>query len=270
MSGLSPRCGCDHPFWVVPKTRCPVPTTPMRLIFLLATLFAAALGCSSAFRDPATFRLQIESACRTEEGCAEIASEARARKVGCKDNTIGYVRCSDAQAHLVIIDGYRQRYVDRRNQQAARQAEAEARQREADQNEALEEAERKAAELEAARAEAEWSALNLPLCSDVGDESECNSIKRYLLRYPDSNHAGEAASVLDAGQARLAARRLAREEAAAKGAADEAARLRVRSQQQHQTPASGGSDGIRCCDGTISGCATVHRGCCSHHGGVCQ
>jgi len=27
--------------------------------------------------------------------------------------------------------------------------------------------------------------------------------------------------------------------------------------------------GVCCCDGSRSGCATVRRGCCSNHGGVC-
>lgn len=54
-------------------------------------------------------------------------------------------------------------------------------------------------------------------------------------------------------------------------AAEEVRRQEVqRRRERKRNPHSRESFGVRCCDGTISPtCVTVHRGCCSHHGGVC-
>ena len=58
-------------------------------------------------------------------------------------------------------------------------------------------------------------------------------------------------------------------EEAARAAADSAPRAMP---TVPATPAPRDTGGpICCCDGTVSPtCTTVHRGCCSHHGGVCE
>ena len=64
-----------------------------------------------------------------------------------------------------------------------------------------------------------------------------------------------------ARQAEREAQREARRQAALE--AREAARERQRARRAN-------SCAVQCCDGTCSPtCAYVHRGCCSHHGGVC-
>jgi hypothetical protein len=43
----------------------------------------------------------------------------------------------------------------------------------------------------------------------------------------------------------------------------------IHSQPIPPIPQTQPRQGVVCCDGSISGCSYVHRGCCSHHGGVC-
>jgi len=109
----------------------------------------------------------------------------------------------------------------------------------------------------------------------------------------DAVRRGEERARWDAEQARQRAegeeterrRREEREEAAARARSERAAREKAdrdadaaaAASAPRSTPVAPATPAPRdtgghvcCCDGTLSPtCTTVHRGCCSHHGGVC-
>jgi hypothetical protein len=73
------------------------PGFPAPIALILVVL---ASGCASALLQNDGFGEQLNAGCSTRDDCLRLEREAEARTHGCKENTIGYVRCADARADL--------------------------------------------------------------------------------------------------------------------------------------------------------------------------
>jgi hypothetical protein len=60
------------------------------------------LGCASVFLQTDDFPDKLKLGCASLESCEALESEAAARVARCKENTIGYIRCDDANADLGV------------------------------------------------------------------------------------------------------------------------------------------------------------------------
>ena len=74
------------------------------LLFRTAVLSAVTVGCSTVFLQNDGFKSKLAAGCPTEDRCEALVEEATKRLDGCRDNTIGYVRCDDARADLQKAD----------------------------------------------------------------------------------------------------------------------------------------------------------------------
>ncbi len=61
---------------------------------------ALVMSCSTIFLQEDGFRSKLAQGCHTEEACRALVDEASKRVDHCQSNTIGYVRCEDANADL--------------------------------------------------------------------------------------------------------------------------------------------------------------------------
>jgi hypothetical protein len=250
----------------------------MRIRSWVALLLVATIaGCMPS----ENFHARVVQGCRSAAECMMLHQEATARLQECQNQNIPFVgflmppgpRCAsaeaDVQASLQYFNFFKlqaEHYEEARRQWAAQQAlqqqEAWAKQYEAQR-----------ALVEQQQLEARWLALDTEGCKERGERSACDELRTFLINNPSSPHQKEAAGALDAGRARMAA---AQEAQARRAAQDEAKRMQY---HPKPTPPSGGAASgedegsggrVCCCDGTASPtCTYVHRGCCSHHGGVC-
>lgn len=263
-------------------------------------------GCAAAFGQTDNFRERLDRGCSSEEECNALVIAARGRDQQCEPNTIGQLRCTETKSSLYTAVEYRDRFLQKRREfeEAKRLAEIEKARREredeiADSEQAAEEEaadkKRREAKKAAATERAEWLALDLPGCADRGEPTACRSVHNFILEYPENEHLEEAAAALKSGRAVMVAleeERQRRNEATAEEsrrreqAAAEESRRRAQAaaaeakKRRAAAPAAeddsssdterSSSGNVCCCDGSISPtCRTVHRGCCSHHGGVC-
>lgn len=220
------------------------------------------------------FRVTMQAGCPTEDACLQLREEARGRLQRCQPNTIGVVRCDVARADLDEVEGWgdRWRQYKRRNEEEAVQRERAAHEARREQERTQQEEERRQVQAEERqqRERAAWLILDLPRCSERGDPRACEAIEKFITGYPGSTHMEEAASALRVGRAVIAAVEDQEAARARKEAEEEARRARARPAEA-PAPPSTCSRTVQCCDGTCSPtCTTVHRGCCSHHGGVCD
>lgn len=255
----------------------------MRLRALLLSTAVLLLSCAG----DDGFRARLAQGCRSEMECSQLVAQANGRTGSCQStddpNLVLRLRldirpsaapCDEVEADRRVAHGYLDWFNQERERQAAwsaeqqavkRQQEGALQQAEQDGRRAAEEAERKRREEEA------WSAQRPLSCASGESDAACDGLRAFLAVSPGGVHAVEARAALDS-QAQLTVQRLDakyRAERAAREKADRDAAATPRPTPVTPTPQETGGH-VCCCDGTLSPtCTTVHRGCCSHHGGVC-
>lgn len=237
----------------------------------LAAFLGSLVGACGAdlFGQDDGFHQKLLAGCRTEEDCVRLRAEAQARVLDCEPNTIGRVRCGEANADRARADAL----VAERRRQEERLAE-EVRQREVDEEEmdrqvaegrartAQREADRMAHEKAEQELETAWAAVDRAKCSGEGDAVACQALQEFLILHHTSKYGEVGLTTLAQGRAIIEERNRVADEVQAK---QEAASAKTRG------PAGAGGSRAKCCDGTLSpscGCGGG-KGCCSRHGGVC-
>ena len=240
------------------------------LVKALAVLQGTGLltGCAAAFGQTDTFPEKLQQGCKTEQECQRLVTEADARVSRCKDNTIGYIRCSDAQADQKIAIGYLREHqqkheseekkrLDDRHQRQVDEAE---RQRVARQSAKDQEAADRQSRVDERKSEAAsvWKAIETDKCSKQGDVATCAALEEYSNAYSDQSHASEARVFARMG------REISRQRAESHEASTEAATPRAAQTSSKPKHA-------KCCDNSIDEkCAcSGGAGCCFQRGGVC-
>jgi len=200
-----------------------------------AALALTWLGCAG----DDGFRARLAQGCRTEAECAQLEVMAKSRVHECASAD----ECGAAVQDLEVARSYLDVLTRERmaREAAARQA------FEAEQQQKRFEAERQG-QLEA--------------------ERQRQQIEAERQRF-------EAEQQRQAEQKRREAEALARQQEEQRAAEEEAQReaeekaSRANAQKKARPAVSEGR--VCCCDGSVSPtCTYVHRGCCSHHGGVCE
>ena len=208
------------------------------------------------------FPEKLKAGCKTPEACRSLEAEARARTRECKDNTIGYLRCSDANADLERATALVREW-DIRREDAEREEEKRVQRSREEERRAAEEEKRVRDAEQRQREQRDWDALELTKCATTADPPTCEVVRKFVGNYPRSDRASEARRVLHEAEYVERARVQAEAEAEAER---EAAKKPPR-------PASTGNGFVKCCDGSTSPSCRCSRGsfqgCCSHHGGVC-
>jgi hypothetical protein len=290
----------------------------------LLLLVLALPACATLALQEDGFHDKIPQGCASDEACQELQVEAEARVTKCKDNTVGYVRCDDARADLLVVRRKNEQWQTKRRAAQQREAEAEAQrkqeEREAEAARRREEKEKqeqaKAGEQARRAAFASWQDEQVARCTRTWSGAGCEG--------PPDGTSGDDKAACDkrcraaADDAAIAAfdqaftscvQKVVETNGKGQASCDATISLAVtdphpdvkarcdeqcakRGQEQLQEartnpppkPVAGGrsgrggqqpaeSDGdqhVMCCDGTRSPtCVTRHRGCCSHHGGVC-
>lgn len=263
---------------------------PSSLFFAVALALPLA-GCAA----DDGFRARLAQGCRSERECARLAAQADARARTCPSasdpRVVVRVRldigssappCDEVEEDRRVAHGYLDGFTQEREQQAAlaKQEKASRRREQRAHREAEREQQRADAEAEQRQREEEaWAAQRPLACANGESEAACDGLRAFLATSPRGAHAAEARAALDSHarlelQRRDAQDKAAREEREAR---EEAARAAATSAPRSTpavpaTPAPQDTGGrVCCCDGTVSPtCTTVHRGCCSHHQGVCE
>jgi hypothetical protein len=62
------------------------------------------------------FPEKLKAGCKSLEECQQLKLEADARDGRCRENTIGYLRCSDTRADQMVASSYVQRWLDWRDE----------------------------------------------------------------------------------------------------------------------------------------------------------
>lgn len=242
-------------------------------LVLLGTL----ANCAAAFGQTDDFPEKLKRGCETEEQCNRLVVEAQARRAKCQPNTIGYIRCGDADADLQIASGYLnektvqraktekekdedERRAERKRMDDERQAQQLARQKAA---EALESEKFRREEERAEQAEALWRSIEPKKCSERGDLETCAQLEEYARSFSDAPHAPEARVALRVGrevQARQAEQREAVNSAAASNSSKPASKPAATRKK------------AKCCNGSIDASCGCEGGdgCCFQRGGVCS
>jgi hypothetical protein len=158
-----------------------------RPLFLALLLTGA---CSKVFLQDDGFAQKLQAGCSDEAACLRLQVEAQQRIVRCQPNTVGYVRCSDAEADKLLADSYVARYAsarkdaDRKEQERRRQ-EAEAARAAA---RARVESERRQRELDALLAEIEREKKTLDACAASEPAREARRRRQGIL---ENGHPGD-------------------------------------------------------------------------------
>jgi hypothetical protein len=228
------------------------------------------IGIASRGSDGTSFKEQMQAGCSSSEQCRALLEHARRRLQLCQPNVRGPNSCLEAANDLERVTNLymaqKRSYLEQIEAQQV-QAPTPSMQRE-----------RWDREMDRRNREA-WESIDSAKCAERGERSDCVSIEIFLQDRPNSPRRGQAEKALSDGRA--AAERIARENAeaaeAARKAAEEAAKKARATgaaqpkQAQKPKPENDCAPYIRCCDGSCSpSCTNVHRGCCSHHGGVCN
>jgi len=278
----------------------------LKAMCLTATLL---FGCSSVRLQDDGFSTKLDSGCNSFDSCERLVVEAEARTRNCQQNTASTVPCDDTRADLVRAQGLFRPYkraaeqaeIERQQQLDLQQAqEREARlederlaefQRDQDQRrqEEQRQLEREVAEIEARLRVYRLMTVDarqdyLVKCHEQQQEyredlhryRSCGDLLNDLLDSAESED--EQRALVATNQQSIEAeerKRQAQEKALAaeerKRQAREAAQ-EARERSSSDSSHSSGGERLQCCDGTLSPscmCAGSHRGCCSHHGGVC-
>lgn len=274
----------------------------VRLMFAAVSL----AGCSAVFLQDDGFASRIPSECSSEKKCTELVTEAEARVARCQPNTVGYVRCDDARADLIVIrgrlDAIRARREDLERQHAdAIRAKEDAEKVRLFAAEAERQEEEKRLAREARNAEIRQTRAILS-CSNEIDRSKClDATKPADCRFEcDIEIAKTIKSEMGAALARCVRRYVAEPNAPTSCAPDEkiakeagadavrtcaieckklgpgvarevaqqtAAEAReAAAEAAHERAEASGSAGGCTCNDGSAGCCG--RGCCSRHGGI--
>jgi hypothetical protein len=284
-TSIGPRVGPRRPP-SRPRTCSLAAMRPSPLLFPIV-LALPLLGCAA----DDGFRARLAQGCRSEMECAQLAAQADARAGTCPSttdpNVVLRVRldigssappCDEVEEDRRVAHGYLDGFTQERERQAAGALQRETVRREEEQarREAERDQQRTAAEADQRQREEEAWAAQRPLsCANGESEPACDELRSFLAATPRGAHAAEARAALDSharfDMQKLEAQRTAEREErerAAHAATDSAPRS---TPVVPATPAPRDTGGhVCCCDGTVSPtCTTVHRGCCSHHQGVC-
>jgi hypothetical protein len=233
----------------------------------------ALVGCAAAFGQTDGFPEKLKNGCGTEQDCERLATEADARVSRCQNNTIGYIRCSDAEADRSIARGLleeRKKARQEKEQQAAdEQQQRRAEELKKQENERKEAKEKEAAKRQAAvqeketqremEAESVWQSIEGDKCSKKGDPAVCAALEEYARSYSDQPHASEARVFARMGREVAQQREESRPVASGNSA--------TKSAQTDTKPKQ-----AKCCDGSVDskcGCSGG-AGCCYRHGGFCS
>lgn len=240
---------------------------------LLALLPLAA--CSPAvFGQTDGFPAELSRGCSTTTECSALWYKAHQREADCLPNTIGYIRCDDAERDAMkawhMLQDRKQADYSRKlaeQQDSYRRREDERRARE----EATATEERAAAQAERERVLAEKLAAEEAAAKAAAVQEDAD-----LERYKAMDARGRAAELRRCHAELEDCERLMR---LLRLCTDD--REQAQLAQLHRTLTLGSSQQrpsaerwLVCRDGSSSGCPCggSHRGCCSHHGGVsgCQ
>ena len=219
----------------------------MRAHHVLPFLLAVP-ACAEALGQTDGFGQKLLQGCSTQQQCDQLVAEAQARDFHCKDNEIGKLRCSDTHADLLQS---RELAKAARGQSSDAVSAQQAHRELADANKRIAELERQLSEAKV-KQECSYQPLHVPNPDTVEELRECRVTLESL---------GAENEVLKA----------ARDKAQAACAARSAAPRAPAPAPVQQAPTGGGGR-LQCCDGSLSpscSCGGSHRGCCSHHGGVC-
>lgn len=237
---------------------------------------AGLTGCAAAFLQTDDFPAKLQAGCSSEEHCHRLVAEAKGRTARCQANTIGYIRCSDAQADLEIARALLEEKVRQREEIEKRKAAAEQEEREREreeQEEAREEERRRREAQERSErtqkqterdilADELWETIDAKKCSEQADRLQCAAIAEYVQSFPNGAHAVEARIAL----------RMGREVAAQE---EERREMRRNATEHAAEPKSRGDvpkpKRAKCCDGSFdASCGCEEKpGCCFRRGGVC-
>lgn len=278
-----------------------------KVVFGTACL-VVLVGCGPSvfFQDDGFRKQKLGHPCGSIEKCEDLEIEAQRRVEGCKANTVGYVRCSDARADLQTVRAWKRRHVERKMEHDEKVETGERKKRYEESREAA----------RVVRSE-RWRARAVETCGRQLNESACSRPPKYVSDNEREACLSECRATIeqalpaifndavarcvqhvarsDGREAPVCSFRsrygagphfdaAKREECSAKCAAEGKTALeRQRALAPPPAPAepssgrasnasAGGPQAIRCCDGTLSPscvCGGSRRGCCSHHGGVC-
>jgi len=79
-------------------------------------------GCAAALGQDDGFKQKLKH-CKDKESCEALLREATARKANCKDNTVGYVRCGDAEQDRLFLQLEVDKYLNAERKAEARELE---------------------------------------------------------------------------------------------------------------------------------------------------
>lgn len=224
---------------------------------------------------------KLKKGCNSLDSCERLETEAKARVERCQENTIGYIRCSDARADLTVASGYATSWRETRelDEQARREREQKKEQDRLRADQEKREEAQQAGLFEAKRIQEENRLKRERIeAAEVKDAHE-RDLQYLKLLGPAGREQRVRTCVRDNGPGNCADLVMLIGEAI--GDEKETAKLARISETPQQTRTSAHSSGdseessggsmARCCDGTQSpSCACPgHQGCCSHHGGVC-
>lgn len=272
---------------------------------IMAAVFACAcFSCGpSLFMQEDGFREKLTRPCSTVEACDELEAEASRRVQGCKENTVGYVRCADARADLETVKRWVSK-LKKADEDAAEAARAASNKK--DREQAVEQAREQRAE--------QWLERVVSNCERLLTDDGCKAGPSFVQEQ-DVDRCREACRErIAVGQARLFERAVARCAARVSNSrgeaptcdldlpegssasldarrtecldkcverAKDAERRRVELEGElagdagapkPASPAPTDNRPVKCCDGSLSQsctCGGSVRGCCSRHGGVC-
>ncbi|HEX4341316.1 MAG TPA: hypothetical protein VH062_35655 [Polyangiaceae bacterium] len=244
------------------------------------------LGCASVFLQTDDFPDKLKQGCDSLDSCEHLETEAKARVERCQENTIGYIRCSDANADLTVASSYAEKWREkvqrdqqelaereRKKEQALQVAEQQRREhlRESAELAAQEQREnerrsREAQVTAAKQAERDKAAEYIRLLGPSGREQR---IRTCVKDYGPGNCAEMVMQISDAIGDEKESGKLAKLAEAPPPPPASRARASASSDDAED---DNGDGSLRCCDGMLSPtctCSGSHQGCCSHHGGVC-
>lgn len=103
-----------------------MPRPHSRSIALAAGLVALlTASCSKVFLQDDGFAEKLAAGCPDENACRHMQVEAAQRVRRCQPNTVGYVRCADAEADKILADSYVAHYETAKRERAEAEREAE-------------------------------------------------------------------------------------------------------------------------------------------------
>lgn len=246
------------------------------------------LACSPAiYGQTDDFPDQLQKGCATKEACHTLVAEAEARVARCRDNTIGYLRCSDTQADLRIARSFVERHERAEEAERERQRDAQLAAQRAEETLQRQRRLEQQAEQERRQEEERTRLLQDRAAQEAARQAEIQAQETQdLERLRLLGASGRDKELRSCYRNSYSCRRVLAQLMSAADDDAEKKRLVQLDQQLANAPepstgsraASGSTSGaaqgsgrVRCNDGSLSPscvCGRSLRGCCSHHGGV--